>query len=63
MAQRVTNLTNIPEDAAQSLALLSGLRIWPVGYCELRCRLQMRLGSAVAVAVAMAAAALIRPQA
>ena len=36
----------------QSLALLSGLRIW--GCCELWCRLQMRLGSHVAVAVAVA---------
>ena len=34
----------------QSLALLSGLRIWHC--CELWCRLQMWLGSGVAVAVA-----------
>ena len=33
----------------QSLALLSGLRIWHCG--ELWCRLQTRLGSGIAVAV------------
>ena len=45
----------------QSLASLSGLRIW---HCpELWCRLQMQLGSCVAVALAHrpAATALIRP--
>ena len=45
----------------QSLALLSGLKIW---HChELRCRLQTWLGSGIAVAVwhRPAAIALIRP--
>ena len=48
MAQWLTNLTSIPE--IQSLASLSGLRIW---HChELWCRLQTRLESCVAVALA-----------
>ena len=38
----------------QSLALLSGLRIWHC--CELWCRSQTRLGSRVAVALAKATA-------
>ena len=48
----------------QSLASLSGLRIWPC--CELWCKFQTKLGSHVAVAMAMAvcrlaAAAPIQP--
>ena len=49
------NLTNIYENVslipglAQSLALLSGLRIQHC--CELWCKLQKRLGSGIAVAV------------
>ena len=42
MAQRLMNLRT----QVQSLALLSGLRIWR--YRELWCRSQMRLGSCVA---------------
>ena len=38
----------------QSLALLSGLRVWIPRCRELWCRLQMRLESGVAVAVAQA---------
>ena len=44
----------------QSLASLSGLRIWRG--CELGCRLQIQLGSCVAVAVVyVGAVARIRP--
>ena len=52
MAQRLMNPTSIYGDAVQSLALLSGLRIWR--FPELWCRLQMwlRFGAAV-VAVAV----------
>ena len=43
-------LTTVHEDAIQSQALLSGLRIW---LCyDLQCRSQTQLGCAVAVAVA-----------
>ena len=45
-----TNLTSIHEDEGSILALLSGSGIWCCH--ELRCRLQMRLGSHFAGAVA-----------
>ena len=50
MAQWLTNLTSIHEDAeVRSLALLSGLGIQ---YCYvLWCRLHRRLGPCIAVAV------------
>ena len=43
------NLTSIHEDSVQSLALLSGLRIWY--FRELWCRSQTELRSGVAVAM------------
>ena len=46
-----TRLTSI-RTRVRSLASLSGLRIWRC--CELRCRLQTRLGSGVAVALVWA---------
>ena len=46
------NLTSIHEDSVQTLALLSGLRIWSCR--ELQCRSQMQLGSGIAVAVVQA---------
>ena len=49
MAQRVMNLTGSLKMLIRSLALLSGLRIWPCG--RLQGQLQMRLWSDVAVAV------------
>ena len=49
MTQWLTNPTSIHEGQVQSLALLSGLRIW---HCsELWCRSQTQLGSHIAVAV------------
>ena len=49
VAQWLMNPTSTHEDAVQSLASLSGLRIW---YCrELWCRSPTQLGSNVAVAV------------
>ena len=49
VAQRVTNLTSIHEDAGLISDLAQWLRIW---HChELWCRSKMRLGSGVAVAL------------
>ena len=49
VVELVKNQTGIVRMQVRSLALLSGLRIW---HChELRCGLQMWLGSGVAVAV------------
>ena len=49
VAKWLTNLTTNHEVVVQSLASLSGLRIW---YCrELWCRLQTRIRSGVAVAL------------
>ena len=49
VAQQVTKLTSIHEDAGPSLASLSGLRTW---HChELWCKSQTQLGSGIAMAV------------
>ena len=50
MAQWLTSLPSIMRTRVQSLASLSGLKIWSCH--ELWCRSQMRLGSHVVVAVA-----------
>ena len=52
MAQGLTNLTRIHEDAGLILGSHSGLRIQHC--CELWCRLQTWLGSRVAVALVKA---------
>ena len=49
MAHQVLNLTSIPEDAGQSLVLLSGLRIRRCH--KLQGRSQTWLGSRIAVAM------------
>ena len=54
MAQRLTNRLGTMMLRVQSLALLSGLKIWRCH--ELWCRSQMQLGSCVAVAVTRPAA-------
>ena len=51
-AQWLTNLTSIHEDAVQSWALISGLRVRCC--CELWCREQTQLRSHAAVAVVQA---------
>ena len=49
VAQGLTNLTRNHEVESQSLASLSGLRIWC--FRELWCSLQTQLGSHIAVAL------------